>query len=76
MKYTIDRFEDNQAVCMDETLMETRVLHRSILPRNAQPGDTLYYANNQWQIDQEETAARAARIQSMYNKIKQRSEHK
>jgi len=73
IKFTIDRFEGNHAVCVDETLMHTRDLHRSELPSGAQIGDTLFYERNRWHIDAEETAARAQRIQDMYDKIKQRS---
>ncbi|MCL2364619.1 MAG: DUF3006 domain-containing protein [Defluviitaleaceae bacterium] len=75
-KYVIDRFEGSHAVCMDETLMHTRDVHRSELPRGAKIGDTLFYEENRWHIDAEHTAARAKRIQIMYDKIKQRSERK
>jgi len=73
MKFTIDRFEGNHAVLMDETLMHTRDLHRSELPPRAKIGDTLFHDGNRWHIDAEETAARAQRIQIMYDKLKQRS---
>jgi len=72
--FTIDRFEGKHAICVDDTLMNTRNIPRTELPKGAKIGDTLFQADNRWHIDYEETAARAARIQTMYAKIKQRSE--
>jgi len=72
-KFTIDRFVENYVLCLDETL-QTRSLHRSEIPREAKPGDTLFYQDNRWQIDHEETAARALRIRRRFESIKQRSE--
>lgn len=72
VKFTIDRFYDNSAVCLDEN-METRTLYRSEIPKDAMPGDTLFFEDNRWQIDKEGTAARAKRIGELYDRIKGRA---
>jgi hypothetical protein len=72
-RITIDRFEEDYAVCEDALGLTMRTLHRSELPKEAKAGDTLFYMDNQWYIDKEETAARAARIKSMFERIKRRN---
>lgn len=73
VRFTIDRFVENYAVCADNNTLETRTLHRSELPKEAMPGDTLFHEDNRWQIDREETAARTERIRVLYESIKKRS---
>ncbi|MCL2605428.1 MAG: DUF3006 domain-containing protein [Defluviitaleaceae bacterium] len=73
MRITIDRFEEDYAVCEDERGENQRAVHRRDLPAHAKAGDTLYFANNQWCIDTKETAARAERINNLFSKIKRRN---
>ena len=71
-RFTIDRLDANYAVCLDDRTLDPRMLLRAELPREAQTGDTLFFEDNRWQIDREETAARAVRIQEMFDKLKNR----
>jgi hypothetical protein len=54
---------------VDKTL-DTRTLHRSEFPKEAKAGDTLFFQDNRWHIDEAETAARAERIQERFERIK------
>jgi hypothetical protein len=73
VRVTIDRFEEDYAVCEVGHTLETRTLHRSELPVEAGAGDTLYFQNGCWLIDKEETNARALRIQDRFQRIKRRN---
>ncbi|MCL2501299.1 MAG: DUF3006 domain-containing protein [Defluviitaleaceae bacterium] len=73
VRITIDRFEEDYAVCEDERGENQRALHRSELPVQAKPGDTLLFVNDQWCIDTKETDARAERINNLFSKIKRRN---
>ncbi|MCL2240613.1 MAG: DUF3006 domain-containing protein, partial [Defluviitaleaceae bacterium] len=70
---TIDRFEEEYAVCGVNATLEVRVLRRSSLPPQAKPGDTLYFRDGAWHIDEAETAARATRIAERFDRIKRRN---
>jgi hypothetical protein len=76
VRFTIDRFEENYAVCIVDKTLETQTLHRSEFPKEAKAGDTLYFQDNRWYIDTEETAARAGRIDKMFNNIKNKGARK
>jgi hypothetical protein len=69
---TIDRFEEDYAVCEDDMGLN-HVLHQSLLPPSAKEGDTLFFKDNQWYIHTEETAARAKRISERFERIKRRN---
>jgi hypothetical protein len=64
---------EDYAICLDDTNLEPRSLHRSEIPKEAQAGDTLFYQDNRWQIDTQETAARAQRVKDMFEHLKKRS---
>jgi hypothetical protein len=74
VRFTIDRFYENHAICLDEN-MQPRTLYRSELPKEAQPGHTLFFEDNRWQIDHEQTNARAKRIGELYERLKGRTEN-
>jgi hypothetical protein len=71
-RITIDRFEEDYAVCDDDALSNTYAIRRSDLPPRAKAGDTIYFKDNQWFIDAEETAARSIRISDRLARIKNR----
>jgi hypothetical protein len=72
VRVTIDRFEEDYAVCADAR-METRVIPRAELPPEAKAGDTVFFHDGRWDIDKEETAARAERINESFARIKRRA---
>ena len=73
VRITIDRFEEDYAVCEDEQGLNQRDIPRKELPENAQAGDTLLFINNQWCMDTKETNKRKQRINDMFNRIKRRN---
>ncbi|MCL2189547.1 MAG: DUF3006 domain-containing protein [Defluviitaleaceae bacterium] len=68
----IDRFTEDIATCLEKETLRVLTFHRSELPPEAKAGDTLYFADNQWHINAEDTALRLARITERFTKIKQR----
>jgi hypothetical protein len=68
MKYTIDRFEGNLAVCEDE---HGNMIHidRKKIPSAATEGDVLVSQLTGFAIDQNETNKREKGIQSLMNEL-------
>ena len=71
INWVIDRFEEDWVVLTRSHDLENRSLPRNVLPPGAMPGDTLYQHEGRWRIDHAETATRAARIQTLFDRIKQ-----
>jgi len=71
-KWVIDRFEEDSAVLESTTTLETIALPKADLPKEANPGDTLFMQDGEWQFDHEETEARRKRIQERFRRIKER----
>lgn len=54
MKFIIDRFEENFAVCEDENGIMKNI-EKSLLPKDVKEGDVILKDNNIFYIDYEET---------------------
>lgn len=54
MKFIIDRFEENFAVCEDENGIMKNI-EKSLLPKDVKEGDVIFKDNNIFYIDYEET---------------------
>ncbi len=65
---TIDRFEDDKAICEDET-REMHTLDRCLLPNDASEGDIVFLENGKWLMDTEKTAASRKRIRNKMNRL-------
>lgn len=62
MKYIIDRFEQDLAVCeTQEQVMVT--INKELLPPEAKEGDCIIYEQNTYRIDAADTNARRGKIQ-------------
>lgn len=68
MKYIIDRFEGEFAVCETEK-KEFIEIHKSAIPATAKEGDTLVRENNIYRISENETAERKKRIDDKLKKL-------
>jgi len=71
--WVIDRFEENFAVLENE-ILKSKSIPREVLPAVAKPGDALFFSNCKWHIDNEETAARRERIETLFARIKRRNQ--
>ncbi|HHV71224.1 MAG TPA: DUF3006 domain-containing protein [Clostridia bacterium] len=68
MKYILDRFEGDYAVCEDENGRTTN-LKRNELPSNVQEGDVLIFEDGIFIIDKEETEIRKKEIEKLFNDL-------
>lgn len=64
MKFIIDRFEENFAVCEDENGIMKNI-ERSLLPKDTREGDVIFKDNNIFYIDYEETKKLREEINQM-----------
>ena len=72
MLYSIDRFEGDVAVLVDDDANTVDVM-RSLLPPTAQCGDMLRYEGGCYTVDADETATRRARIRRLQDKLRRGS---
>jgi Protein of unknown function (DUF3006) len=68
MKYIIDRFEDDLAVCEDENGKMVDI-EKSKLPKNAEVGDVIILENGHFRVDKEETDKRRKEIEDLMNEL-------
>lgn len=68
MKYIIDRFEEEIAVCEDEKKQMIDIA-RNLLPNDCKAGDVIEEINGEWQINQEATSQREATIQELMDDL-------
>ncbi len=71
MQYSIDRFEGELAVLIDEQQGTHDVL-RSLLPEGAKAGDMLHFDNGHYTIDDAAARARREQILRLQNKLRRR----
>lgn len=64
MKFIIDRFEENFAVCEDENGIMKNI-EKSLLPKDVREGDVILKDNNIFYIDYEETKKLREEINQM-----------
>ncbi len=65
---TIDRFEENIAICFDEN-DEKIEIDLLFLPVDVREGDLLYFENGIYKIDIEKTAQKRAKIKKLQDKL-------
>jgi Protein of unknown function (DUF3006) len=68
MKYIIDRFEGDLAVCEAEDGKMVDI-EKSKLPKNAEIGDVIILENGYFRIDKEETDKRRKEIEDLMNEL-------
>lgn len=68
MKYIIDRFEGEYAVCEDEA-GNMHDLPLAKLPKGAKEGDVIVEVDDAYIIDHEETEQRKKKIQSLMDEL-------
>ncbi|MED0714296.1 DUF3006 domain-containing protein [Aeribacillus sp. FSL K6-1121] len=68
MKFIIDRFENDIAVCEDENgkIIE---ISKSQLPKNAETGDVIIQKNNRYYVDKQETSKRRQEIEELMDEL-------
>ena len=72
MLYSIDRFEGDVAVLVDDDANTVDVM-RSLLPPTAQCGDMLRCEDGCYTVDADETATRRAQIRRLQDKLRRGS---
>jgi hypothetical protein len=68
MKYIIDRFEGDLAVCEAEDGRMVDI-EKSKLPKNAEVGDILVLENGKFRVDKKETEKRRKEIEDLMNEV-------
>lgn len=68
MKYIIDRFEEEIAVCEDDT-GTTIDIKRSNLPTNVDVGHVIIFEKNHYRIDKKETEQRRKEIDDLMDEL-------
>jgi hypothetical protein len=68
MKYIIDRFEGDLAVCEAEDGKMVDI-EKSRLPKNAEVGDVIIFENGHFLVDKEETDKRRKEIEDLMNEL-------
>lgn len=68
MKYSVERIEENIAICEDD-LGETIKLSLDELPENIREGDIIVRTENGYTIDSDETSVRRKKMAEMQKKL-------
>ena len=68
-KYSIDRIENNIAVCEDLESHKITNINKKDLPANCKEGDIIVLYNGKYSIDKEETSKQKDEVSSMVNNL-------
>lgn len=68
MKYVIDRFEDNFAVCEDENQNFVDI-EKAKLPTGAREGDILIVTGDKITVDKDSTKERRKEVQDLFDSL-------
>lgn len=68
MKYSVERIEENVALCEDD-LGKTVKLKLDELPENIREGDIIVRTENGYTIDSDETSVRRKKMAEMQKKL-------
>ena len=68
MKYSVERIEENVALCEDD-LGKTVKLRLDELPENIREGDIIVRSENGYTIDSDETSVRRKKMAEMQKKL-------
>ena len=66
--FSVDRFEDDYAVLVDEN-GDTTDVRKSVLPEKTREGSILKYEDGKYELDPQEEDSRRKRIASLQNKL-------
>ena len=69
MKFTIDRIEENIAVCQNVDTKEIVEIEVRNLPNEIKEGSVIYFDGNSYVIDEEEENIIKKRIEDKMNKL-------
>lgn len=67
--FSIDRFEDDFAICENKTTGEMVNINKSILPESSKEGDILKFENGVYIIDKDATQNAQTEIKNMVNNL-------
>ncbi len=68
MEYSIDRFEENIAVLIDEN-EAIQHISKELLPQEAKEGDILLFDGETYQLDKDATTARKEEVCSLIDQL-------
>lgn len=68
MEYSIDRFEENIAVLIDEN-EAIQHISKELLPQEAKEGDILLFDGETYQLDKDATAVRKEEVCSLIDQL-------
>ncbi len=68
-KFSIDRFEEDFAVCEDKETLEMINFSKTLIPTNASVGDILTFKNDILIIDVLKTKDQQKKIESLVNQL-------
>ena len=72
MKYIIDRFEGEYAICESRKTGEMINITVKEIPKEAKEGDTIVFANGIYSIDANETKVSREEIQDLMEKLRKK----
>lgn len=67
--FSIDRFEDDFAICENKTTGEMVNIKKSLLPESSKEGDILKFENGVYIIDKDATQNAQTEIKNMVNNL-------
>lgn len=68
-RYSIDRIEENIAVCEEIETHKIININKKDLPSNCKEGDIIILSNGKYLIDKEETIKQKNEVSSMVNSL-------
>jgi len=71
--FILDRLEENFAIIENTETLELKSIAIADLPKQAKPGDALFFLEGKWCVDEGETARRKESIKDMFERIKARN---
>lgn len=70
--FTIDRIENNVAICENRNTKKFINIHISKLPENIKENDIIKYMNGQYILDNQETLDAKENIKSKFDKLRKK----
>jgi hypothetical protein len=67
--YSIDRFEENFAVCENRTTNEMVNIEKKLLPENCKEGSIIKFENGKYVLDEQATKTEQEEIKNLVNNI-------
>lgn len=67
--FSIDRFEDDFAICEDKQTHEMVNIKRDLLPNNCKEGDIIQFVNGTYSLDKEQTQKEQKEIKNLVDSL-------